>query len=66
MNRKIIFDDFETRLNKIFEEGNPTKAQIFDALHKSLDSAEHVVCTTAALPPLPEPPKKRSWIEGKL
>ena len=65
MNRKIIFDDFEIRLNKIFEEGNPTKAQIFDALHKSLDSAELVVCTTAPPPP-PKPPKKRSWFEGKL
>lgn len=40
MNRKIIFDDFEIRLNKIFLEGNPTKAQIYDALHKSLDKAE--------------------------
>jgi hypothetical protein len=39
-NRKVIFDDFETRLDKIFEEGNPTKAQIFDALHKSLNVYE--------------------------
>lgn len=53
MNRKLIFDDFSSRLDKICEEGNPTKAQIYDALHKALDNFEK------NMPSPPQPPKSR-------
>jgi len=30
-------DDFASRIDEIFEQGNPTKAQIYDAYNKAID-----------------------------
>jgi len=39
-SRKSLFDLFAPRLDKIFEDQYPTKAQIYDALHKSISDLE--------------------------
>ena len=39
-SRKALIDLFAPRLEKIFEDQYPTKAQIYDALHKSISDLE--------------------------
>lgn len=41
-NRKSLLDLFAQRLDKIFDEGMATKAQIYDAIHKSIDDMERI------------------------
>lgn len=39
-SKKSLIDLFAPRLDKIFEDQYPTKAQIYDALHKSIRDLE--------------------------